>query len=258
MSDVQKEVREFYGKIGSGEETFCCAPTCCAPSAAPQEEQIAIAIGYSDELKDLPEGANLGLGCGNPTAIAALKAGEVVVDLGSGGGIDCFLASKRVGSTGRVIGIDMTASMIERARNNAKKGDFQNVEFRLGEIEHLPIADNTADVVISNCVINLSDQKQQVWSEAFRVLKPGGRVAISDVLAEKELPPDVIKNILAVVSCVAGAATLQDQVEMLTAAGFVDIQVQTKPESKNFIREWVPGSRLEEYVVSATIEATKP
>lgn len=257
MSELRDEVREFYGKVAEGGQQGCCAPTCCAPTSA-VDKSISINLGYGDELNAIPDGADLGLGCGNPTAIAQLKAGEVVVDLGSGAGIDCFLAAKNVGPQGRVIGVDMTPAMISRARDNAKRGGIQNVEFRLGEIENLPIANDVADVIISNCVVNLSDQKQDVWNETFRVLKSGGRVIISDILAEKPVPADVVKNVLAHVSCLAGASEIAEVRTMLANAGFHDIQVTTRPESKGFIREWLPGSGLEDYVVSAIIEARKP
>lgn len=257
MSEIRDSVREFYSNVAEGAQAGCCAPSCCSPNT-PDPTKIAINLGYSEELEGLPEGANLGLGCGNPTALAGLKPGEVVVDLGSGAGIDCFLAAKKVGLEGRVIGVDMTPTMISKARQNARKGDFQNVEFRLGEIEHLPIENDSVNVIISNCVVNLSDQKDQVWREAFRVLKSGGRVVISDVLAERPIPEHVVKDVLAHVSCLAGASEISEVKRMLQDAGFKNIRVDAKPESKEFIREWLPGSNLEDYVVSATIEATKP
>ena len=200
----------------------------------------------------------MGLGCGNPQAIASLKPGEIVLDLGSGGGFDCFLAARSVGKTGRVIGVDMTPDMVSKARENAAKTEFRNVEFRLGEIEHLPVADNSVDVIISNCVVNLSPDKQLVFDDAFRVLKRGGRLAISDVVATAELPDDV-KNDLALLSgCVAGASLVSDVEAMLKKSGFMNIRLQPKDESREFIRTWAPGRKVEEYVVSATIEAVKP
>jgi ubiquinone/menaquinone biosynthesis C-methylase UbiE len=200
----------------------------------------------------------LSLGCGNPQAIAALNPGETVLDLGSGGGIDCFLAARQVGPTGKVIGVDMTAEMIERARDNAAKAPTQNVEFRLGEIEHLPVADQTVDVILSNCVINLSPDKRAVFAEAFRVLKSGGRLAISDIVTTAQLPDEVRNDVKLHVGCVAGAATIDEIRSILTEVGFRDIQVAPNDRSRQIIGEYVPGSGLEDYVVSATIEATRP
>lgn len=259
---IRAAVRENYGKIGAAASSSCgCSPSssCCEPSAPAQVVDISLAAGYTaEELAFVPEGANLGLGCGNPQAIAALKPGETVLDLGSGGGLDCFLASKAVGPEGRVIGVDMSAEMISRARRNARKGGFTNVEFRLGEIEHLPVADNSVDVIISNCVINLSPDKDQVFREAYRVLKAGGRLAISDVVAVAELPAQFKEDMALYTSCAAGAATVEELEHLLREAGFVDIRIQPKDESKSFIKDWSPGSRIEDYVVSAIIEARKP
>jgi len=200
----------------------------------------------------------MGLGCGNPQAIASLKAGETVLDLGSGGGFDCFLAAKSVGETGRVIGVDMTADMVGKARQNAAKMGAKNVEFRLGEIEHLPAADASVDVIISNCVINLSPEKKNVFREAARVLKPGGRLAVLDVVAIEILPERVKKDLSLISGCIGGAEKIEDIEKMLQEAGFEDINIQPKKESRESIREWVPGYNLEDYVASATIEAKKP
>jgi len=200
----------------------------------------------------------LGLGCGNPQVIASLQPGEVVVDLGSGGGIDCFLAAGQVGESGRVIGVDMTPEMIDRARENAWNTGTRNVEFRLGEIEHLPVADATVDIVMSNCVINLSPDKPAVFSEAFRILKPGGRLAISDIVATAPLPEEVRENVELHVGCVAGAATIEETRAMLAAAGFEQIRVETIEASGRIIGDYFPGLGLENYVVSATIEAVRP
>ena len=200
----------------------------------------------------------MGLGCGNPKAIAALKPGETVVDLGSGGGFDCFLAVREVGSNGRVIGVDMTPDMVPKARAKALKGQYENVEFRLGEIEHLPIADGVADAVISNCVINLSPNKPQVFRDAFRVLKAGGRLAIADVVATVELPEEMRKDAGLVSGCMGNASLIVDLEEMMRAAGFEQIHVQPKDESKEFIKDWAPGQNVTDFVVSATIEAVKP
>lgn len=208
----------------------------------------------------VPGGANMGLGCGNPQAIAALRPGETVLDLGSGGGFDCFLAARQVGDTGRVIGVDMTPEMITKARENARKGAYGNVEFRLGEIEHLPVADASVDVLISNCVINLSPDKAAVYRDAFRVLKPGGRIAVSDVVrtTESELPEAIRTDLDLLGGCVAGAASPGEVEGMLRDAGFEDIRIDVKEESREFIRDWAPGRDIERYVVSASIEAVRP
>ncbi len=209
-------------------------------------------------MSGVPEGSNMGLGCGNPQAIASLQPGETVLDLGSGGGFDCFLAVRAVGDKGLVIGVDMTPEMITKSRRNAEKAGMGNVDFRLGELENLPVADGMVDVIISNCVINLSPEKEKVFSEAFRVLKPGGRLAISDIVAAAELPDD-IKNDMAIhTGCIAGASSIQELESMLHRTGFGNIRVKPKAESRTFIRDWMPGSKIEDYVVSATIEAVKP
>jgi SAM-dependent methyltransferase len=220
---------------------------------------ISTRLGYTvEELAQVPSGADMGLGCGNPKAIAALTPGEVVVDLGSGGGFDCFLAATEVGETGRVIGIDMTPDMLSKARGNAARGRYNNVEFRLGEIEHLPVADNTVDVIISNCVINLSPDKAQVFRDAFRALKPGGRLAISDVVATVELPEEMRNDEQLVAGCMGNASLIGDIEGYLAEAGFTDISITPKDESREFIKDWAPGRGVEDYVVSAYIEAVKP
>ena len=230
---------------------------CSGPVLAPDE--TAKALGYSqDELASLPAGANLGLGCGNPQAIASIRPGETVLDLGSGAGMDSFLAARATGDTGLVIGVDMTPEMLAKARENAEKIGYANVEFRLGEIEHLPVADNSVDVIISNCVINLSPEKWRVYSEAFRVLRPGGRIAVSDIVLTAELPEDLRNDLFLYTGCMAGASSLPDIEAYLVRAGFRDIRISQKDESRDFIRHWVPGSRIADYVVSATIEAMKP
>ena len=264
--DIRKAVRDSYGEIARSGEAGCgCTPSSCCGDNLQQIQPLdastvaSAKMGYSnEELASVPEGANLGLGCGNPQAIANLKPGEVVVDLGSGAGFDCFLAAKNVGETGQVIGVDMTADMISRARENAEKGGYSNVGFRLGEIEHLPLADNSADVIISNCVINLSPDKPSVFRDSFRVLKPGGRMAVSDVVATAEMPDDVKADLALYSACVSGAAFIDDLTKMMSEAGFEQIRIKPKDESREFIREWAEGRNLEDYVVSATIEAVKP
>ena len=261
LEQIRQSVRSRYGEIAKQKTSGCgCSPisSCCSGAQGPIEK-ISQAFGYSQEqLDSVPEGANMGLGCGNPQAIASLKQGETVLDLGSGGGFDCFLAARSVGETGRVIGVDMTADMVSKARQNAEKLGAKNVEFRLGEIEHLPVADVSVDVIISNCVINLSPEKINVFREAFRVLKPGGRLAISDVVALQTLP-DEIRNDLSLISgCVGGTEKVEDIAKMLQDAGFKEINIQPKAESRQFIQEWFPGRNLEDYVASATIEAKKP
>jgi SAM-dependent methyltransferase len=205
-----------------------------------------------------PEGADLGLGCGNPQAIAALKPGETVLDLGSGGGFDCFLAAKAVGESGKVIGVDMTHEMIALSRKNASKSYYTHVEFRLGEIEHLPVADASVDVIISNCVINLSPDKPQVFKEAFRVLKRGGRLAVSDMVASGKLTEELRSDLASYSACIAGASPVDELATMIEDAGFVRIRIEPKEESRSFVKDWAPGKSIENYVLSATIEAVKP
>jgi SAM-dependent methyltransferase len=210
--EVRKAVRKGYARIARGEPRSCCGPqSSCGCNTPVTAEAISKRLGYDEkDLKAVPEGANLGLGCGNPLALAGLKKGETVVDLGSGAGFDCFLAAKAVGPTGRVIGVDMTHEMIEKARKNAEKGKYPNVEFRLGEIENLPVADNGADVIISNCVINLSPDKPRVFAEAFRILKSGGRLMVSDIVLRKTLPAAVQKSVAAYIGCLSGASLKND------------------------------------------------
>ena len=231
---------------------------CCGPDMS--LEQLSAAIGYTQkEVQSAPDGSNMGLGCGNPVALASLKPGETVVDLGSGGGFDCFLAARQVGETGRVIGVDMTSEMVSKARKNAEKIGAQNVEFRLGEIENLPVGDNTADIIMSNCVLNLSPEKLRVYREAYRVLKPGGRLAISDILATAPLPGEIQKDLALVTACVGGAETFADTGEMLRKAGFKHISIKPNDTVRELLREWKPdiGKNVADFVVSATIEAVK-
>ena len=262
---VRDAVRDRYADIAKSGSSCCCGSSAAEADAVEAYlvrktgDEESARLGYSkEELAAAPEGANLGLGCGNPQAIAALTAGEVVVDLGAGAGFDCFLAARAVGATGMVIGVDMTPEMVGRAREIARKSGYANVDFRLGEIEHLPVADNTADVIISNCVVNLSPDKQSVYNEAFRVLKPGGRLAVSDVVATAELPQEWRDDMRLLSACISGAATTREVEEMLRAAGFVDIAIRPKEQSREFIQEWEPGRNLEDYVLSANICATKP
>ena len=257
---IRQAVRENYGKVAESDSNGCCSPSCCSDDgSAAIVGDVSQKIGYSAaEMAAVPAGANMGLGCGNPQAIAALKPGETVLDLGSGGGFDCFLAAKAVGDNGKVIGVDMTPQMISKARQNAATGGYKNVEFRLGEIEHLPAADQSVDVIISNCVVNLSPDKAQVFADAFRVLKPGGRLAISDVVATAELPEDVQKDLTLFTICVAGASAISEIERMLKNTGFADIRITPKDESRTFIRDWAPGKQIEDYIVSANIEAVKP
>jgi len=277
---IRQAVRERYGQIANANTPAqginimgsCCgespaasgkssAGSCCGSGSDVTSEQMSVLMGYSkQDLASAPEGANMGLGCGNPVALASLQPGETVVDLGSGGGFDCFLAAKQVGRAGQVIGVDMTPDMISRARANAAKIGADNVDFRLGEIEHLPVADDTADIIMSNCVINLSPDKLSVFREAYRILKPGGRLAISDVLAIAALPDEIRQNLALVSACVGGAATIDDTRAMLTQAGFENIKITPKDGSRQLISEWTSGDSKNagDYVVSAYIEATKP
>jgi SAM-dependent methyltransferase len=248
--DTRTIVRDHYAKVSKGETG--CAPGCCAAMPADQSRML----GYSaDELNAVPDGADMGLGCGNPNAIASLRAGETVLDLGAGGGFDSFLAARAVGPTGKVIGVDMTPDMVTLARANARKVNATNVEFRLGEIEHLPVADNTVDVILSNCVINLSPEKHAVFEEAFRVLRVGGRLAISDVVAIAPMPDELKHEAGAVCGCIGGAAPLEDVRAMLARAGFESIEIMVSPNSEPIVESWMPG--VSKYIASATIEARR-
>ena len=261
VEDVKKNVREAYGKVAeANNQNQCCgnSRSCCGVSAKPDTE-YSKELGYTqEEINNAPEGANMGLGCGNPPAIAALRQGETVLDLGAGGGFDAFLASRKVGPKGKVYGVDMTPEMLSKARSNAVKNGYENVEFLLGEIEHLPLPNDTIDVVISNCVVNLSTNKAQVFREAFRVLKNGGRIAISDMVANKPLPSEMINNKELYCNCISGAMPINELKKVLSQAGFVDIVVEPQENSRQFIKDWVPGSDAENYVVSAKIKAVKP
>ncbi len=258
---IRQAVRKNYGEITKSGSSCCggTPPSCCGDGNSPGAADISVRIGYSaEDLAEVPEGANMGLGCGNPHAIASLQPGETVLDLGSGGGIDCFLAAKAVGREGRVIGVDMTPEMISKSREYAEKAKMSNVEFRLGEIEHIPAADSSVDVIMSNCVINLSPEKSSVFKEAFRILKGGGRLAITDVVATAPMPAHIKESIELHAGCVAGAAQIDELKTMLEEAGFTNIRINPIEGSKDVIREWFPESKIEDYVVSATIEAVKP
>jgi len=258
--NIRKAVRNRYGKVAESVSSDCgCSVTSRCDESSYDAKAVSKELGYSKrEVNDVPEGANMGLGCGNPKAIASLKLGETVLDLGSGGGFDCFLAAGEVGETGQVIGVDMTSEMVSKARKNADESDYSNVEFRLGEIEHLPMADASVDVIISNCVINLPPEKAKVFQESFRVLKPGGRLAISDIVATAELPDKLKNDMTLFTGCMSGASSIADITDMLKNAGFDEIEIKPKDESKEFIRNWVPDSNIEDYIISATIEAIKP
>lgn len=259
--DVKREVRSAYGNVAEADnKNQCCGNgrSCCGVSAKP-DSGYSQELGYSQaELDSVPKGCNMGLGCGNPQAIASLKPGEVVLDLGAGGGFDVFLAAKQVGQKGKVYGVDMTPEMISKARENASKNGYKNVEFLLGEIEHLPLPNNTVDVIISNCVVNLSTNKVNVFNEAFRVLNDGGRLAISDMVAYKPLPQEMINNKELYCNCISGAITIDELKNILAKAGFTDIKIEPQENSRMFIKDWVPGSDAENYVVSAKIKALKP
>lgn len=257
---VREAVRQKYSSVVlASEKNSCCTPysSCCAQ---PTDFDIqSLKLGYTkEELESVPEGANLGLGCGNPQAIARLKPGEVVLDLGSGAGFDAFLAAAQVGENGLVIGVDMTPEMLAKARENKQKLNLSQVEFRLGEIEHLPVADQTVDVIISNCVINLSPEKAQVFREAFRVLKPGGRLAISDIVTLGELPQSIRSDMELYTGCVSGASSVDDLKTIIQQAGFRQIEIREKNGSKELIAEWDPNKTFSELVISASIKAVKP
>ena len=256
--DVRSVVREKYGAIAEREASGCCGPGCCGGSDA---RGTLDQIGYSsDQAAVIPEDANLGLGCGNPVSFSEIRPGETVLDLGSGGGIDCFLAARETGPTGHVIGVDMTPAMIERARTNASKHAYANVEFRLGEIERLPVADASVDVIISNCVVNLSPHKPQVFREALRVLKPGGRMMVSDLVLLHPLTPELQRSVDLYVGCVAGAALKQDYLELMRQAGFGAVEIVKEHQYKVGV-DVLPADSPEraafDAVVSVTVRARK-
>lgn len=254
---ILEAVRKDYAFVAKAEQCAGATP-CCCNSVNSNADSMSIEMGYSkNDINAVPAGANLGLGCGNPKAIAALKDGEVVLDLGSGAGFDCFLAAAEVGQFGQVIGVDMTPEMISKARTNVSKFSGKNIEFRLGEIEHLPVADNSVDVIISNCVINLSPEKTKVFKEAYRVLKAGGRLAISDVVTAVELPEKVKNDIGKYTACIAGASDINALERILKGVGFTDIRISPKDNSKQFIKKWAPEMNITDFIISANIEAIK-
>lgn len=273
--DVKKMVREGYASVALGSSS-CCSPikTSCCGTAPSLAENISKKVGYSDEeMKSVPDGANLGLGCGNPVALASLKEGDVVLDLGSGAGFDCFLAANKVGKKGIVIGVDMTPEMLEKARENARKGNYNNVEFRLGEIENLPVGDNQVDIIISNCVINLSPDKEQVFEEAYRVLKPGGRLMVSDIILLQELPQSIMQSVTAYIGCLSGALLKNDYLAAIKNAGFEKIDVVAEdgfdidgmsndPTAKRLIEDFNVSSNdlrdIGKAVRSVKVRAIKP
>lgn len=261
--EIRQSVRESYSQVAEASNNNNCCGTessCCGVSDdAAINALVSTRLGYSEnDLDQVPEGADMGLGCGNPRAIASIKKGETILDLGSGGGFDCFLAAAETGEAGLVIGIDMTPTMISKSRDNAVKGKYNHVEFRLGEIENMPVANDTVDVIISNCVINLSPDKKRVFCEAFRVLKPGGRLAISDVVASTELPDEIRDDLALYSGCMAGASQISELHNILIESGFEQIKISPKDESRDFIKDWAPGRGVEDYVLSANIEAVKP
>jgi arsenite methyltransferase len=252
-------IRTNYAKVARGSSAGCCGGGCCGTDTQGSPAEIARALGYEQsDVSGVPAGANMGLGCGNPLSMASLQKGETVLDLGCGGGFDCFLASQRVGDSGRVIGVDMTPEMIELARDNAEKGGYANVEFRLGEIETLPVADGCVDVILSNCVINLATDKRRVYREAYRALKPGGRLSISDVLAIRPLPEAVRDDLSMISGCIGGAELAENIREMLGDAGFADIVLKPLEHSRAIIGGWNFKGNPEDYVASYEIRARKP
>jgi arsenite methyltransferase len=259
-NEIRQAVRENYGRVATASRSSgcCCGPSCCSPASSGNAADASVNLGYSKEdVESVPEGANMGLGCGNPQAIASIKPGETVLDLGCGGGFDCFLAVKQTGEHGYVIGVDMTSEMINKARKNVLESGNTNIDIRLGEIENIPVADGVVDVIISNCVINLSPNKPRVFAETYRVLKSGGRLAVSDVIAAAPIPENVRNNLALHADCIAGASTRDEVIAMLQKAGFSDIRVTPKADSKSFIKDWAPESGAENYIVSADIQAVK-
>jgi ubiquinone/menaquinone biosynthesis C-methylase UbiE len=271
--EIKKYVRDRYAQAAN-QGSSCCQPAASCCGGGRETDLISKSIGYTDQdLKAVPEGANLGLGCGNPLALASLREGETVLDLGSGAGFDCFLAARQVGQAGKVIGVDMTPEMLDKARGNAEKGEFANVEFRLGEIENLPVADNQVDIVISNCVINLSPAKERVFREAFRTLKPGGRLMVSDIVLLRELPEEIRNSVAAYTACVAGAENKESYLGAIRKAGFQEIRILNEtvfptqvlgndPTAREIVKNLnlspQKAKELAQSVVSVKVSALKP
>jgi SAM-dependent methyltransferase len=258
---IRDSIRKNYAAVakkGTTSGGCCCSSSCCCGDSTLDVKEASIRIGYTEaELEGTPIEANMGLGCGNPIAIASIQEGETVLDLGSGGGFDCFLARRQVGEVGYVIGVDMTAEMVSLARENAAKSGYKNVEFRLGEIEHLPVIDSSVDVIISNCVINLSQDKEKVFQEAYRVLKSGGRLSISDIVATAELPEAIKQDLRMMAGCIAGAEFIDSIYKLMQEAGFVNIRLTPKDNSREILNSWVPDKNIEDYVASYIIEGSK-
>lgn len=256
--EILKAVRRHYaGRAKQSNRNSCCTShsPCCATTSKSKDSEI---FAYSEEeISHILEEALMGLGCGNPGAIAAIKSGETVLDLGSGGGIDCFLAAKKVGDSGHVIGVDMTPEMVSQARNNIMKHGYKNIEFRLGEIENLPVADESVDVIISNCVINLSPDKPRVFSEVFRILRPGGRFSIADMIATAPLPEKIKNDLTLYVGCIAGAVFIDDLKNMLSKAGFDEIKIRFNGDRRKSTSDCATGTNLEAFVESAMVQAIK-
>jgi len=252
---VKKIVRKRYGNVAKNSSSCCASSDSCCGCTPVTSEDISRKIGYSEEeLSSVPEGANLGLGCGNPIALASLKEGETVLDLGSGAGFDCFLAAKKVGKKGKVIGVDMTPEMLDKGRTNARKGKYENVEFRLGEIENLPVADKSVNVIISNCVINLSPNKRQVFKEAYRVLAPNGRLMVSDIVLLDELPKELKENVQAYTSCISGAELKEKYLNFIKEAGFKEVKVINET---NFPFDFIASDTTQEFIKTLGISAEK-
>lgn len=259
--EIRDTIRKNYAEValkGTDGGGCCCSGGCCCGDSSVDISEASMRIGYTEEdIYNAPLEANMGLGCGNPIAIASILEGNTVLDLGSGGGFDCFLARRQVGDSGHIIGVDMTPEMIKLARENTEKSGYTNVEFRLGEIEHLPVADTSVDIIISNCVVNLSLEKEKVFHEAYRVLKIGGRLLISDIVATAELPNQIKQDLRLMAGCIAGAEYIDNIITMMQEAGFVNIKLTPKDNSREIIKSWAPGRSIEDFVASYIIEGTK-
>jgi len=258
--EIRDTIRKNYAEValkGTDGGGCCCSGGCCGASSV-EISEASMRIGYTEEdINNAPLEANMGLGCGNPIAIASIQEGNTVLDLGSGGGFDCFLARRQVGDSGHIIGVDMTPEMIKLARENTEKSGYTNVEFRLGEIEHLPVADASVDIIISNCVINLSLEKEKVFHEAYRVLKNGGRLSISDIVATAELPDQIKQDLRLMAGCIAGAEYIDNIITMIQEAGFANVKLTPKDNSREILKSWVPNRSIEDFVASYIIEGTK-